>query len=244
MKSTKIYKVSDEGPFEDHVWKYNLKLPNHLADWDVWDYWEKPRTEHMAQQLNKDSVIFDVGTEQGAMSALISKYISPKIILIEPSYNFWATIKAIWEENKLKTPLGFFDGFASEKSDENITWQAGWPIGGKVLSGGMPYKYLHNPRHKKRIQTVSLDDLSKYIGIVPDALNIDVEGAELLVLRGAKKLLENYDMKIWVSIHPDLLGKDYGSTTNDIFNFMNELGYMGETLALDHETHVYFSKFL
>lgn len=77
-------------------------------------------------------------------------------------------------------------------------------------------------------------------GIVPDALTMDVEGAELLILRGARQTLKMYKPKVWISIHPDLGERDYGITKEETLKFMQDLGYKSEFLAKDHEEHWYF----
>ena len=77
---------------------------------------------------------------------------------------------------------------------------------------------------------------------MPSAITIDVEGAELLVLRGAQKTLKENNVKVWVSIHPDLSQKDYKKSKNDLLEFMEKIGYQSELLGIDHEEHHYFSK--
>lgn len=248
MKETKIYKVSSEGEFSSHLWKYSLLFPDHLANWDVWDYWERARFESMRNHLTASDVMYDVGTEQGSLSALISKYITSHLVLIEPSWEFWFTIQSIFKANHLEEPTAFFDGFASDKT-ENLKKDFDfnkWPNRGELLTTGMPYHYLHKPEDKSRDQSITLDDLTfklnkHYEGV--DALNIDVEGAELLVLKGASKILKQNNLLVWVSIHPDLALRDYNSTSEDLFAYMAKLGYTSrELLGIDHEEHWLFKK--
>ena len=78
--------------------------------------------------------------------------------------------------------------------------------------------------------------------IFPTALTIDVEGAELLVLWGAEKTLAENSLKVWVSIHEDLMERDFGRTTHEVHTFMEGLGYSGEHLATDHEEHYFYTK--
>lgn len=240
--NTKIHKISDVGHLSGHLWEYELEFPEYLAKWDVWDYWEKARFDSLKKHINKDFILFDIGTEQGACSALISKYFTPKMVLIEPSKEFWPTIQSIWEMNNLVKPLGFWTGFASDCdkiiTDENLI---DWSIKGDVLNGGMPYKYLNNKDDTKKISTIKVDTLSGLLGIVPDGLNIDVEGSELLVLKGSKYLLTKYRPLVWVSIHPDLGIKHHNITPNMVIDFMESVNYKGELLAEDHEQHWFFT---
>jgi hypothetical protein len=89
---------------------------------------------------------------------------------------------------------------------------------------------------------IKLDDYVSEVGIVPDALNIDVEGAELLVFKGAEKTLRDNNLKIFVSIHDDLGIRDYNTTPEDTMFYLESFGYTGEFLAKNHEAHWYFEK--
>jgi hypothetical protein len=75
----------------------------------------------------------------------------------------------------------------------------------------------------------------------PTALTIDVEGAELRVLRGAARTLMTYRPTVWVSIHPAFMDEMYGDRPEQIHDLMAGLGYEGHHLATDHEEHWRFS---
>jgi hypothetical protein len=78
------------------------------------------------------------------------------------------------------------------------------------------------------------------VGIVPDALTIDVEGAECNVLRGANQTLFDYEPKVWVSFHPEWMMKHYGTRVSDVQEFMKDHHYTAEFLGFDHEIHVFY----
>lgn len=242
-----IIKTSDVGPLDEHVYRYQLQLPRPLADWDVWDYWEKERFTHMETHLHLGDVLFDIGAEMGWCSAILAHFVGgDNVVLFEPTPQFWPNIKAIWEANGLATPLGCFAGLVGEHSETPIeqdfdnTVVDGWPVPAHtgLLIPKLAYRYLHE--HSWSTPQVSVDDYTRRTSTVPDALNMDVEGAELLVLRGARHTLLEYRPQVWVSIHPDLGERDYGFTRDDTLRFMAELGYTGEHLATDHEEHWYF----
>jgi hypothetical protein len=41
-------------------------------------------------------------------------------------------------------------------------------------------------------------------------------------------------------VHPDLALRDYGTTTDELMEYVERFGYRAEHLATDHETHYYF----
>lgn len=225
---------------------YELLLPEgQLGDWDVFQVWEKERFESMREHLKQGDLMLDIGTEHGWLAALYQKYLGLEMILVEPTPEFWPNIKAIWESNGLKMPLACYQGFAANDSHYGKDALAidGWPKAaeGEILREGLPYRYLHNPDNANKTASMMTFNFPAMCDTrQPDCLNIDVEGAELEVLKGAKKMLEKHKPLVWVSIHPDLLERDYDSLPSDIHGFMEKLGYKGEHLATDHEEHWLF----
>lgn len=229
---------------EDHTahWSYKLKLPEPLCDWDVFSYWERERVASMEKHLDTTDILFDVGTEQGWCNIVYAKIVGPEnIFLIEPTQVFWPNIKAIWEENfGDRMPLGTYSGLVGDKTVAGeAELSKGWP---KCADGDLvdrnSYTYIHDNQYA--IEQRPIDDLVDTIKKPPTAITIDVEGAELLVLRGAEKTLRNYKPKLWVSIHPDLGLASYNLQPNEVQDYLAQFGYVGEHLATDHEEHWYF----
>jgi len=73
-------------------------------------------------------------------------------------------------------------------------------------------------------------------------IKCDVEGAELLVLRGAHKLLARSAPDILLSVHPRALETEYGGSIIDLRNFLHAAGYEVRLLAVDHEEHWWCSR--
>jgi len=67
-------------------------------------------------------------------------------------------------------------------------------------------------------------------------LKIDVEGAELLVLRGAIQILQRDRPSILLSVHPQFLPR-FGQSTVDVAEFLRSQNYLWTVLGTDHEEH-------
>lgn len=78
------------------------------------------------------------------------------------------------------------------------------------------------------VSMVSLDDDLQHLGIHPSDVGfvkIDVEGAELEVLRGASKLISVGRPAIYLEAEPEWV-KRMGHTVEDVFNELREFGYL------------------
>ena len=74
------------------------------------------------------------------------------------------------------------------------------------------------------VQGITLDKFFQDKKIVPDVIKIDVEGAELKVLGGMKKLLDN-NIRLFVEIHPLRLLSRYQSSANTVVSMLIDKNY-------------------
>lgn len=239
---TSVIKMHDNPPPESQ-WRYAVVMPKWLSEWDVFANWEKARFLSMEAELDRGDVLIDIGTELGWQSIIYAKFVGEEnMVLVEPAREFWPNIMQIWRQNFDKAPLACCSNLFSDKTTSN------WTLGKGLFPAeaeGMPvdkvaYRYIHE--HGNRMPQMKVDDYCRLAKIKPNALTIDTEGSELLILRGAEKVLKRYDLKVWVSVHPDMALADYSIEPNAIFEFMDSCGYDASHLGTDHEEHWYFKK--
>ena len=87
-------------------------------------------------------------------------------------------------------------------------------------------RYVESPRSQ-----IALDEFCTEHSLAPDVIKIDVEGAELLVLRGAKSTLARHRPMLFLSVHPAHL-EAMGQSIDELADLLRELGY--ETHDADH----------
>jgi hypothetical protein len=80
------------------------------------------------------------------------------------------------------------------------------------------------------VPTVTLDELASAYSLLPDLVKIDVEGAEGLVLLGAKSCATNHGTRFLVEMHspPEL---PMAANAAKVLGWCNELGYAAWYLA-------------
>lgn len=226
--------------------RWAIITTNAVADWDggTGDYsvrrgWEFERFESFRRELRYGDIFMEVGAEHGWMSAIIGREFvgAENMILIEPSPEFWINIRKTWEYNGLNLPLGCFHGFAGAETtgDAEEGWPAAAIVGANEIDA-MAYRSIG----AEGVLSIRIDDYVTQTGHVPRAINIDVEGAEGLVIQGAEKTLKKHKPLVWVSVHPDLMERDYDTSKDRFLIQMAALGYTGEHLGTDHEEHWLF----
>lgn len=214
-----------------------------LAEWDVFDVWEKERTRSMRQHLEMGDILFDVGAEVGWLSVVYGQMVGPSnMVLMEPTREFWPNIEAMWHRNFDCEPLATYQGLVSDTTtDKSVLAMNEWPdCSTDDLIDKLAYTYIHD--NPTKVPQITIDEYVKQTGIVPTAITMDCEGPEYLILKGAENTLKNNSVKVWVSEHPDLGERDYGIKEGEITKYMKSLGYECEFLATDHENHLRFYK--
>lgn len=250
--------------------KYELLLPDHRAARPEWKLenggWEVKRLEEMIAAIKYRSripestgvpvppipIVFDIGTEEGDISALLMKYTGCDMVLFEPNERVFPCIRDIWIANNLKMPLDFFHGFLSSKttidhhhkSETLFAW-----VGDQVADHGFKQLYENYPD----VPQVTLDDYCKFTGLIPDVITMDVEGAEMEVIKGGLETIAKHKPVIFMSVHPEFMYESYRheGIWKDKFDerqhvvhmlrLIDELGYTHRCIEYDyHELHMVY----
>ena len=195
------------------------------------------------------SLVLDVGCAVGVL-AVAALFASPEVEVIAFDSDL-ASLKATQRMcccapgSRLVTVHGFLaehptvDGSLADAAVATSARMAASRVSG--ASGTTRYVCLADADRDDAIPTHSLDRLwdadtaARYAGR-PILLKCDVEGAELLVLRGARKLLAEAAPNLLISVHPPALPA-YGHQVTDVREYLTSAGYEIEVLAIDHEEH-------
>ena len=150
--------------------------------------------------------IIDVGAWVGTWSMAMNKFCG-RVIAFEPDETHYAClVKNVDEDIETHQLAVGFDNKMVSLSDDNFT-QAKRILG----EGNIPMT---------TIDSLGLDDV--------DLIKIDVEGYEMEVLKGAKKVLESCQ---YVMIELNSNTGKYGSSNQECMNFLENMGYK---LLLEH----------
>lgn len=256
--------------------RWDIDVPEHRAGhWQRNPFWEPARIESMAANIKPGMVVYDVGAEQGDISALLASWVSgyelwssadggvlratpdgfesveewhdePRrvgpvggVVLVEPGAWYWPTIRETFRLNGLPDPLYTWHGFAADRDQgwtENTHKAGGWPLDAFApITGREAFGNVRGTRQP----VITLDTLAG-LGQPPDAITMDVEGAEILVARGADRVLTEYRPLVWVSVHAEAMFHDHGVYQAEFHSEFHRHGYEKVLLDFDHEGHVFY----
>jgi len=220
--------------------RYPVKVPSFMDVHNWWGEWETERFRSMETLLEPGMLFYDVGSFDGWQSAIISRFVGggKNMVLIEPVAENWANIKATWEANGIGKPGIAFKGFVGVEQGRSgavVSVNGDWPQGVDYSKLIAVTKFQHINENAET-PGVPLDVLA-FVAGSPKAINIDVEGAELIVLKSAEMVLRICSPIVWISIHPEFMRDRYQHEPDEVHDFMRRLGYEMYLLGIDHEEH-------
>jgi FkbM family methyltransferase len=80
---------------------------------------------------------------------------------------------------------------------------------------------------KARVKVVTIDQVCR--GLAPNMIKIDIEGAELLAIRGARELLSRSSPVLLIAVHPDAM-RALGTAPRELVELLTEFRYVGRCL--------------
>jgi FkbM family methyltransferase len=188
---------------------------------------KRTHEENVIKLLEKDLVtskcFVDVGAHIGYYSFLASKLMPNGIVyafeMDEYNYNL---LKKNTEINELKNLNIFHVAVTDSPGKVHYIRKSKHPSPMKTLS-------LNDSQSKfgqtMSIQGITLDSFFKDKPLNPDVIKIDVEGAEMNVLKGMQNILKSENIKLFIEIHPVRLLLNFKSSTNELISMLIEKGF-------------------
>jgi FkbM family methyltransferase len=188
----------------------------------------------IADLLRPGDTFFDVGAHYGWMSLVACRRVrtTGKVIAFEPSPPLAKILHYNKAANRFRQ-MEVVAGAVADSEDQFVPFHL-MNQGNSFLNSLVnhtAYLPAGSQIQKSTIQvhTITLDEFCKRRKLQPDLVKIDVEGAELLVLQGARSLLKECRCIFIVATHPSWLPP--GQSAADIFSLFSAHGYR---LAASH----------
>jgi FkbM family methyltransferase len=187
-------------------------------------------------ELTTDDVFYDIGANVGMFTCFIAQALPPEhVIAFEPHPTNAEQLEENLTLNELEATIHKI-ALADEESTAELAVderdEAG--AGRHALAVGGEDETI-------TVDLVRGDTLiAEGTVLAPTVLKIDVEGAELDVLRGLQNTLIESCRLCYVEVHPDRIRK-YDGTAKEVEEFLSELGFNIETIY-EREDDEYFLK--
>lgn len=190
---------------------------------------EKELLKEIIQHLNKNEVLWDIGANVGFHSILIEKLLNEKncsVIAFEPEADTFKLLQKNILLNRSKN-LTAYNFAIGEKNYQRNIYSSDTPNFGA-------HSFVHRSDYKvknrgKSVKVFSVDSLIKEKRLThPTTIKIDVEGAEILVLKGMADTLKNSKLKtIFLEGHINLL-HSFNSSIKEVLDLIRASGFQLE----------------
>jgi FkbM family methyltransferase len=193
---------------------------------------EAEQTAAFRNTLSVGQVLFDIGANVGYYTILGSRLVGSngKVIAVEPVIRNLVYLYKHTLLNKAGN-VSIIPAACSEA------------ISLAIFSEGQNYATgsLANCQQEKNsrerasfiVPTVTVDAMVQQLGINPNAIKVDVEGAEFSVLKGAQVTLREAKPRIFLSTHSEIL-------RSECLEYLREFGYRIQVLSVNKENPTEF----
>jgi FkbM family methyltransferase len=176
---------------------------------DQYTYWYTPKP---------GDIVWDAGAYSGATTCLLASMVGPtgKVYAFEPDdLNFAYLTKNIAHH-------GITNVIPVRKALSGTTGTTIFFMDGTMASGIRDFVVYSDSMHNKEVPTISMEDACKELNCVPTYIKMDIEGAELAFLQGAKEFLRRHPVNFAIESYHRVDGEYTYKMLDPIFA---EIGY-------------------
>ena len=173
----------------------------------------------LAASVRAGDTVFDVGAHTGQYSVVLAALCGPsgQVVAFEPDPGARQVLAANVALNPhVKAPV-VEAAAASDRAGEAILFSKGGNAQSSLVRSGVDYGNLGGVEQVP-VRTITLDGY----GLSPQWVKIDTEGAEIAILRGARRLLAS-DTNFLVELHP-YAWPEFGVTFEDLQDIVARSG--------------------
>lgn len=192
--------------------------------------YEQALIGYLSQRLGPESVFIDVGAHVGYISAMAAAT-GASVFALEMQRELIPLIEQMAAINGFDLIRPINAGASASAGISPVKRADASP--GAQLEGALARQKALDPRSllDDLVPTVALDDLFDREGLIPAVVKLDVEGHEIGVLDGARRLIARRRTAFVVEYHPHLV-EQYGRNGAELFAHFPPLHW--QAWQLDH----------
>lgn len=177
--------------------------------------------DRLRDVVAEGSMVVDVGANIGFFTLRFARWVGPagRVIAIEPEARNIATLRARVARSGLSSVVDCVQAAAADRPGVlSLALTPGHPGDHHLAESGEP------------VQAVALDGLTAQETRRVSLIKIDVQGAETMVIAGARRLLEDHRPAVFVEVHEPSLAR-MGSTSRELIDMLVGLGFTAHRLT-------------
>ena len=173
--------------------------------------YEPEQTSLFLQQIGPGDVVVDIGAACGYYTLLSSRLVGKagRVVAFEPDPKNAAYLRRHVSANRLRQAMVLQMALSDNAGKARFGGGCGTGTGRLCDEGAYD------------VTVRRLDDVATQLQLAPTHLKIDVEGAELNVLRGGEQTIRRYQPTIFLSTHPGIVS----TVHDDCCDLLTRWGY-------------------
>jgi FkbM family methyltransferase len=175
--------------------------------------YESPVLKKLMSLVNENSIFIDVGAHIGKHSLLLARR-AKLVVAIEPDPISFGALKRAIMINKLRKIVAL-NVAVSDTDGQCFFYMHRSSVASSIKVSQGSFKTIF-------VKCMTLDSIAKTLKLGVDVIKIDVEGAEVEVIKGAKNLLTQHKPKLIMEVWED--------NFNNVIDLLEGLGYKYEIL--------------
>ena len=181
-----------------------------------------------AGSLRAGMRVYDIGANAGIYTVLAARR-GASVVAFEPSEEAVALLRDHLALNDLDAEV--VEAVVADEEGRITFFEQGSATTSSLseASARTGEAFLDDPVVATTRPAVTIDGFSRSAGRWPDLIKLDVEGAELLALRGAGEWLARRRGLLLLEVHPWSLGQ-LGAAPDDVFALLRDAGWRAELL--------------
>ena len=213
--------------FRTHDGFHFVSMPGNWSSLAIYiqNYRDPGVQRFIGRNLAPDSTFVDVGANIGTYTVLASAVVGPsgKVVAIEPHPVIFKYLQRNVAANQLQNVFAMDVAVGAKRQTALMQYSEKNP--------GETYITSQFHAETTKVPMARLDDVLSDLGILTvDYLKIDVEGYELSVLHGAKRVIDS-SRNIIIQIElVDAYAERYGHSTADIAELLLSMAFIPHTV--------------
>jgi FkbM family methyltransferase len=184
--------------------------------------YESKSFEFIKSQVKPGDVVFDIGGHIGLHAVTFAKLVKPKgkVYSFEPTPSTNALLQKTVELNKVEDIVSVQNEAISKNKGETVFY-----ISDDLTDNSNSLVQYEKPKKVNgiRVPTITIDEFRHQKGKV-NFIKIDIEGAELDALKGARQTMMNDKPLCILSLHPFQI-QSKGDTLKEIWDIIESFNY-------------------